>query len=156
NWCGYLPIAFTLCLTLVLGASLNVWHDEAFSLHTTDRGPLDAIRQAITFELQPPLYFLLLNLWRHLDSSVFCARLFSILCVALTLALMTRIASNLFPSIHPLWFGTFLAANQFVIWAAVEIRCYALVLCLSAGLFACFLEAYIEERSRKSSRWCYV
>ena len=156
NWLQYLPLLVNLSLTIGLGASLNIWHDEAFSLHTTDGSPLRAITQAINFELQPPLYFLLLNLWRQLNSSPFFARLFSILCIALTLALMTRVARRLFPSIHPFWPSAFLAANQFLIWAAVEIRCYALVLCLSAILFSFFLDAYLEDPPRKSSQWYYM
>lgn len=60
-----------LLLTLPLAARLNLWLDEAYSLHTTGGGTLRALDEAIRHELQAPLYFIVLQLWRELDHSLF-------------------------------------------------------------------------------------
>jgi hypothetical protein len=153
---SFLPWLLSAILTLVLGASINLWVDEAFSLQTTGQGPIQAVTNAIRFELQPPLYFLFLSLWRQVDSSLFFARLFSILCVLLNLFFLMRVSHRLFPSLHPFWTSALLAFNPYLIWAAVEIRGYALALLLSTLLFSFFLSAYLEERASRSSRWCYI
>ena len=78
-------ILLHLALTLFLAYRLNIWVDEAFSLHTSGRGVGYALHQALHFELQAPLYFVLLSAWRKIDSSIFFARLLSVASVALSL-----------------------------------------------------------------------
>src|SRR5262249_53448815 len=53
-----------LAVTVWLSWELNVWRDEMYSLHTTEGSVVRAARQAIDFELQPPVYFALLAAWR--------------------------------------------------------------------------------------------
>lgn len=69
-------------LPLLLG--LNLWVDEAYSLHTSHQPLGQVIVQAMRFEQQPPLYFAVLALWRWISPSVTWARLFSLLCTTLT------------------------------------------------------------------------
>ena len=57
-------LAVHLGLTLPLAWKLNLWIDEASSLATSGKTLLFAVRQAFSYELQAPLYFALLNLWR--------------------------------------------------------------------------------------------
>ena len=59
-----LLILFHICIAIFLAKNLNVWIDEVYSLYTTGEGVRYAIKQSISFELQPPLYFVLLSLWR--------------------------------------------------------------------------------------------
>src|SRR5256885_4076082 len=87
-----LLILLNVCLTLFLAFKLNVWVDEAFTLHTTAQGVRYAFNQALQFELQPPLYFVMLGAWRKLDGSIFFARLFSVICVALALVVVADLA----------------------------------------------------------------
>jgi hypothetical protein len=73
-------VLVNLSVTVPLAASLNIWEDEAFSLNTSGAGVGYAIRQALHFELQPPLYFVLLTLWRNATLQFFshaCFRSFA-------------------------------------------------------------------------------
>jgi hypothetical protein len=72
-----------LVVTTFLAWRLNLWRDEMYSLHSTSGSPRFAFDQAIHFELQPPVYFVALALWRSIEASPFFARLFSVLCGAL-------------------------------------------------------------------------
>lgn len=80
-----LLILLNLGITLTLAYKLNVWLDEAYTLHTISQNAQFAFNKALRFEGQSPLYFVLLNLWRNLDSTFFFARLFSVICIALTI-----------------------------------------------------------------------
>jgi uncharacterized membrane protein len=145
-----------LAIALFLAANLNLWIDEAFSLHTTGKDLGYALNQAIHFELQPPLYFLILNLWRTLDNSIFFARLFSVLCVVTTIPIVARLSQKFLPEIHPGWVTTAVALNPFTIWAAVEIRLYAFAILLSALLLLFFFNGYLSDVPNHKARWGYV
>ncbi|HAX75048.1 MAG TPA: hypothetical protein DCY88_04230 [Cyanobacteria bacterium UBA11372] len=149
-------IGINLCITLFLSATLNIWIDEAFSLHTTGQDFYNTLNQALYFELQPPAYFLILNLWRQLNSSIFFARLFSIVCIVLTLAIVPKLSQKYLPDIHPGWITAAVALNPFTIWAAVEIRVYAFVILLSALLMLFFFDGYLSEQPNTLARWAYV
>lgn len=144
-----------LGLTLPLAWKLNLWIDEASSLDTSGKSFLYALRQAFTYELQAPLYFGLLNLWRILGESVFHARLFSVACTLLMLVLVVGIVRRYVPSLHPAWVIALLAVHPFTIWAATEIRVYALVMLLSAVLMRLFFDGFLAVAPQKQARWGY-
>jgi uncharacterized membrane protein len=153
--------AVQLLLTLTLAMKLNLWVDEAYSLHTTDGGTLRALHEAIRYELQAPLYFIVLQLWRQLDHSVFSGRLFSVLCALVSVWLTALIACRYVARKddgrpHPIWPAVWVAFNPFVIWAAVELRLYAFALALSALLLLLFYEGYLAPTTRRAARWAYV
>jgi uncharacterized membrane protein len=131
HWIVGLCILINLLICVPLAAKLNIWIDEAYTLDTTSRGVQYAIQQAIGFEEQAPLYFLLLSLWRMINDSIFFARLSSVASISLT--------------IYP-----------FIIWAAIEIRLYAFSILLSACLILLFLEAYWSESPQRKVRWFYI
>lgn len=151
-------IAFLhLVFTLFLSFKLNVWVDEAFSLHTTDRGLSFALNQALNFELQAPLYFLLLSLWRKFDSSIFFARIFSVVCVLVAIKLVASLANRLWKEMHPGWIVAAVAFNPLTIYVAVDIRPYALILLLTVALLVAFYDGYlVETRRTRRAQICYV
>lgn len=151
-----LVILLHLSITLFLAAMLNIWVDEAYSLSTSGGSIERTLRQALHFELQPPLYFILLNIWRKLDDSILFARLFSVTCAALTLIVTSGLARRFVERIHPAWVVTAVAFNPFIIWAAVEIRGYALVVLLSAFLLLFFYDGYLAAVSRRRRQWYYL
>ncbi len=140
-------IAITINATigLILAAVLNIWQDEAYTLHTTAGSLSYAYTQALRFEQNAPLYFVLLNLWRHIDGSLFFARLFSVLCVTISLALVPRLAERYLPRINPGLVTLAIALNPWTIWAAVDARVYAMIILLSALLLIFFYDAFISE-----------
>ncbi len=145
-----------LSITLFLAANLNIWTDEAYSLQTSGKDVGYAIHQALYFELHPPLYFILLNLWRSFNSSLFFARLFSVLCTALAIYVVAGISQRFLKEIHPCWVAASVAFNPFVIWVAVEIRLYAFAILLSALLLLLFFDGYLTEVPQTKARWFYV
>jgi hypothetical protein len=55
-WAAMLGATIVVLIALPLSAALNIWLDEAFTLHSTSAGPLVAWAQALTFDGQPPVY----------------------------------------------------------------------------------------------------
>lgn len=149
-------ILLHLGIAIALAYLLNIWIDEAFTLHTTGKDLAYAFHQALRFELQPPLYFILLNLWRKLNGSIFFARLFSVLCAGLTLYTVAQLSRRYLREVSPAWIVAVVAFNPFLIWAAVEMRVYALVLLLSAVLLLLFFDGFLEDEPRRASRLLYV
>ncbi len=135
-------------LTMWLASSLNIWQDEWYSLRTTSRDLRFAWTTAIGFEGIPPLYPLVLDLWRHINDSVFFARLLSIVCVAGAAIVGARIAHRWMPRAPAVAVAGAIAFNAFSIYAAVEIRLYAMALLLSAAIVATFFDAFVDERAR--------
>jgi hypothetical protein len=146
-------LALHLLLTLPLALGLNLWIDEAYSLDTTQLGVWATGQQAITFENQPPLYFVLLSLWRSLGdywgvtdrAAIGWARLFSVFCLAQVVVLAFPLARRYCPGIKPGWVVGAIAFNPYCIWAATEIRTYGFALLLSAMLLLGFFEGYWQK-----------
>ena len=149
-------VGIHLLITILLSIILNIWIDEAHSLHTAGQDIEYAIKRALYFELQPPLYFIILDLWRSINPSIFFARLLSICFMALMLVAVWRLSVRLYKETHPAWLVAATALNPFVVWYATEIRCYALVILLSALLLLFFLDGYLSEGFPGKSRWYYI
>ena len=141
-----------LALVVPLAAVLNVWIDEAYTLRATGDGLAHAVRQALGFELQPPLYYVILTLWRGLDDSVFFARVFSILCTASTVVVAGSLARRYLPGVAPALVAGVVAFNPLTVYAAVEARYYALALLLSALLLLFFHDGYVAAEPSSTGR----
>jgi hypothetical protein len=148
----WLIVLAYLMLTAWLSWELNLWRDEMYSLHSTSGSPRFALHQAFDFELQPPLYFVALSMWRSLDSSVLFARLFSALMGCGAILAASALAERLRMKVHPAWVAAVVATHPIVVWAGTEIRVYALILCLSVLLTLTFFDAYWVEGRRVTAR----
>ena len=128
-----------LALALALLASLaiyndfhrSLWMDEAYTLNTVRRSLAGTFHQSVRFELQPPLYFLLLNVWLRVSPTIEWARLFSTLVLALVLWMLHRLAKLLEIERSPLSLPLAAALCPMLLWAASEARCYALAILLT-------------------------
>jgi hypothetical protein len=120
-----------MVLVLWNSAHKSMWTDESYSLNTAMRSLAGTLHQALHFELQPPLYFLALNVWLQLHSGIIFARLFSLGCVLGTLAVLAAIGRLV--GIRG-WFtpAVLAAATPGIVWAAAEARVYALSLLLAS------------------------
>ena len=156
NYLIHLIVCLNLAITIPLAAILNIWTDEAYSLDTTGKSLQYAISQAINFELQPPLYFALVNIWRSINDSIFWARLFSIIAIALTIYLVALLAKRLIKTINPVYIVAAFALNPFTIKVALEIRVYAFVMLLSALLLWFFFEGYFNPKPRAKTKLIYL
>ncbi len=142
---AFAAVAINLAITLPLAALLNIWQDEAYTLHTTGSGIGYAFAQAIGFEQNAPLYFVLLTAWRHFGDGVFHLRLFSVLCIAVTVLLTPGLARRYVPHINPILPTVVVASNPFVVWAALEMRVYAIIVLVSALLLVTFHDAFARK-----------
>ena len=137
----------------ILAALLGTWQDEEYTLATTAHGIAYAFSRSISFELQAPLYFCLLAALRLLNSSPLFARMFSVLAACGVTFVAARIALRIWPQRSPRAFALLVAFNPFVVYAAVEIRLYALTLLVSGALWLAFDAGYLRgERSNARAR----
>lgn len=151
-----LVVLGNLVVTLLLAQLLNIWVDESFSLNTTGQGIAYSLRQSINFELQAPFYFVLLSILRKIDTSVFAARAFSVLCIALTVRVSATLSRRFFPDVHPAWIAALVAFNPYIIAMAVDIRLYALVVLETALLLLLFYDAYLTDGAPSWKRVCFI
>ncbi|MFW9929300.1 MAG: hypothetical protein ACFFD1_07905, partial [Candidatus Thorarchaeota archaeon] len=152
----YLIIALNLILILPLAYNLTVGIDEAYSLNTTSKDIFYAFKTAISFENQPPFYFVSLTIWRFFSDSFFWARLFSVFNISLMIYVSALFSRKFIPHINPGWICVIIAFNPFVVWAAIELRGYALTLLLSAFLLLYFYKAYLSDKPDRKARIIYI
>ena len=145
-------VLLTLIVELWLGATLPIWKDEAFTLISTSRTVQYAAERALGFEQNAPFYFVALTLLRLINSSVFFARALSAICVAIMLLMGAGLAKRYLPHISAGWYVASIAFNPFVIWAAVELRLYALATLLSAALLLLFFDGFLARDRRRNAR----
>ena len=133
---------------LFLCNELNIWEDEAYSLDTTSHGFSYALHQSYSFEGQPPVYFLILTLWRILNNGIFFARLLSILFIFLAAYVIFRTV-RLFSDVESaLWIAVLFLLNPFSVWAALEIRTYSLLILLSSLSILFLYKFYFEKKNK--------
>jgi hypothetical protein len=131
--------------------------DEAFTLHTTGAGPLFAWRQAIAFEGQPPFYFVVESVWRTLnETSIAFARFPSTVFASAAVAIIVLAAHRIAPRTPSLAVALVTALNPIVIWAAVEMRLYALVLLIGAILTWAFFAGFLAPERGPRARVFYT
>ncbi len=131
-----------IALTLPLAYLLNIWADEASTLHTTQHGFFVVFQNAAADEKQAPLYFWVLSLWRSINDSIFFARLFSVISSAVAIKVFAGLAQRFFEHRAALLATAFFAMHPFLIWASLEIRVYSLVILISVWLIKLFFDAF--------------
>ena len=135
---GRARILFWLALLVVAALAVYndfhkvMWTDEAYSLDTVSGSLSRAFHQALHYELQPPLYFLLLRLWRRLGDSIEVARLLSTFLALGTVAVLYQVQRTLRLSGRYVSLPLLAALCPYLLWAASEARGYALTLFLTS------------------------
>lgn len=150
HWRVLLPLGLYLAVTVPLAFTLNVWKDDAYTLHTTGSGIGYAFHQSVTFEQNAPLYYVVLAVWRYVNESAVWARLFSVLCGAAAVMAVPGLVRRYAAGIPPQWITLLVALSPALIWSALEVRIFALVIFLSALLLSTFYDAFL---SRETSKW---
>src|SRR5262249_44867592 len=82
--------------------------------------------------------------------------LLSVTCAACTLVLAWFLSRRVIPTFRPGWLVATLALHPLLIWAAVEIRVYALVAALSAGLLLLFYHGFMYDDAPRAVRIAYA
>ncbi|MBS1509714.1 MAG: glycosyltransferase family 39 protein [Bacteroidetes bacterium] len=145
-FCAFL-IAYAVGL-VYLGLRLNVSNDEIFSLDTSSHNLKGVIGQAYNFEGQPPLYFIVLSLWRHLNSAIFFARLSSIIFIFLSAGAFYQFIKLITEKKPSRWLVILFLINPYIVWAAEETRLYAFILLITIGALYYLASYYINNQRR--------
>ncbi|MGK5095303.1 glycosyltransferase family 39 protein, partial [Deltaproteobacteria bacterium TL4] len=119
----------------------SLWRDEAFSVWIS-QSTLAEVIQRTSGDFNPPLYYLLLNLWMKLfGNSEVALRGMSLMFSLIFLIVVYYFAKSLFKSERAAVFTTiFMAVNPMLLYFAFELRMYSLLV-LFATLSMYFLHA---------------
>lgn len=140
---GFLIIYLTVILYLC--NRVTVWEDEFYTLNTASRKLSEVISQSYHFEAQPPLYFILLRFWRYFNEDIFFARLLSIFFIGLAVWFFSRLIL-LISGKQSIWLLIVILLNPFTVWAAFDIRPYALIILLSTVTVYLLLSYYVKDK----------
>lgn len=147
-WAFYGFIIIYSVILLFLAYKLNIWEDEGYTLNTTSNTLGTVIRQSYYFEGQPPLYFLLMRIWRYFNSGIFFARLLSLIFVGLSAVYFYRSVRFISGLELSRWIVILFLLNPFTVWAGLEIRLYSFVLFISTVIIYQFFRYYFENTSK--------
>jgi len=140
-------LIYFVVLTYLAGR-IYIWEDESYSLNTSSHNLAEVLKLSYNFEGQPPFYFVLLALWRLINSSIFFARMLSVVFIASSAYFFERLCGLVTGKKNVRWLVVVFLLNPFTVWAALEIRLYALVVLLSTLSVYYFLRFYIENRNK--------
>jgi mannosyltransferase len=147
-------IAAGLLYASVPGRSL--WIDELFTVQVVaEASPPAVVEHAIQTERRPPLYYLSLHVWSGLvGSSETVQRVFSVVCLLLSLPLVYLLGRRLGGEMVARWSLVLTAASPFLILYGPMVRAYSLTLLLGCLSTLAFLRW--RERSTATSWLGYV
>ncbi len=137
-------------IALPLAYFINIWVDEASTLYTTNNGFVYAVQNTLANEKQAPLYFLIMSLWREVSSSIFFARLFSIICSLIAIKFFYVVARKFWDEKIALFITFFFTIHPYLFWASLEIRGYSLVILLSVLLLKFFCEGFWQDDEKRA------
>ncbi|MEO8720411.1 MAG: hypothetical protein ABI372_04850 [Ginsengibacter sp.] len=145
----YLVFLVSYFLILIyLADKIYIWEDESYSLNTSSFKFSEVIRLSYNFEGQPPFYFLLLSLWRLMNSSIFFARLLSVIFIGGSAYFLQRLAILVTKRNNVRWLIVVFLLNPFTVWASLEIRLYALVILLSTICVFFYMRYYLGNKNK--------
>ncbi len=129
---------------------LDIWVDEASSLRTASGSLVSTWKSAVYFQLQPPVYFLLLNLWLKISASLEFARLLSVLFSLLSVFFVYRTWRYLFGDEFYWVAPVILLVHSFHLWAASEARGYASVIFFTSASTYYFIKLLLRKDGKGS------
>jgi hypothetical protein len=133
---------------LFLSQKLGIWQDEAYSLSTTSNSLKQVINLSYRFEGQPPVYFIVLALWRKINDGIFFARLISLLFTFCSAYILNKIICLNFKDIGSKWVISIFLINPFTVWASLEIRLYSFLILLAFVAIYLFYLIYFYNFKR--------
>ena len=156
NWEVLLIILLHLLITIPLAYILNTWYDESCSLMASSGSISYTIQRSIEYEWQPPVYYVLLNLWRKLDNSYFFARLLSIIFSSASIFINYKFIKKYLKISRPGFVTFLIAINPFLVYYALEIRLYTMIIFLSGLLIFLMYEIYLFDNKSKAYRVLFI
>ncbi|GEM_PF-5311051 len=151
----YIFLAITFALLAVFSFTEFIWVDEGYSLMTSSKSLGYAFEKSLTFELQPPLYYVLLSLWRNINSTIPFAKLLSVLLLMASAFPLKALLKIYFGKRHQIFTMIFLS-NLIILNFALEIRYEMLVILLVIILEYLFHICYLASPTKIHLRVFYV
>jgi uncharacterized membrane protein len=139
-------------IIVYMAIKLNLWEDEVYSLNTSSKSLVYAYTQSFNFELQPPVYFLILTLWRFISNSIIWARLLSLIFVIIAQFLLYNFTLKASGKKIASIISIILLLNPYTLYAILEIRVYALVILLGIVLLISFYYSYYSNNCSIGNR----
>lgn len=142
NWFLLAFSAVYYGIIVFLAGYLNIWEDELYSLNTSSKSLSYAFHQSEFFELQPPVYFLLLTLWRWISDSILWARMLNMFLIVLSQVLLYNFLVKVTDKKKITAFSILFLLNPTVVYTLLEIRLPALLIFLSLVISSLFYNTY--------------
>jgi 4-amino-4-deoxy-L-arabinose transferase-like glycosyltransferase len=130
---------------MVLAKETVLWEDEIYSLHTTSQNISFAVKQSYNFEGQPPVYFILLTIWRDISGTLFFARLLSLVFTIFSGLLIYKISTEYLNDYQALIATVLFLMNPAIVYFAFEARLYSFIIFLALASLYLFHKAYLSE-----------
>jgi len=139
-----------------LAYNLNVWIDEVVALNTSSGTLSYAIQQSFNYELQPPVYFILLTIWRIISLSIIWSRLLSVVFIIIAQIYLYKFSLKVVGYKIATIISMLFLLNPYTLFAILEIRVYALVLMISILIIITFYNSYYSAKYKAGSRILYI
>lgn len=127
--------------------------DDIYTIHSTSGDYLKSLHQAIHFEMQAPLYFLLMNLWRGISESLFWAKLFHYLSFLISSVFFYKILRILVSNRKDIYILLlFFALHPFLFYISNDLRRYSLSLLFGVITLYYFIRIYVKGYNNRKDR----
>jgi len=135
----------TYCLTCE-----SVWLDEGYSILWAKQEPSEMI-EAVSKDVHPPLYFLILHYWIGLfGDAEFTIRFLSVIFGFLAIFMMYRVGSLIFDRNVGIMSSLILSLSVFHIHYSQELRGYSLIVLLTLVSMYFFIRLFQERKTSTS------
>ena len=127
--------------------------DDIYTIHSTSGNYLKSLHQAIHFEMQAPLYFLLMSLWRGISETLLWAKLFHYLSFLISSVFFYGILRMLVSSRKNIYILLlFFALHPFLFYISNDLRRYSLSLLFGAITLYYFIKIYVKGSNSNKDR----
>jgi 4-amino-4-deoxy-L-arabinose transferase-like glycosyltransferase len=158
---GVILLAFALRVHDLDGQSM--WSDEGLSLYRARQPLALALNNIITVDgidtqdTNPPLYFLLLNLWRSAaGESVFALRFLGAALATLSVPLIYGLATAVYRRRVGVITAVFLALSPLHVWQSQMLRNYGLLLSLNLLAVYALFRFLLNPAAARRGRWLFL
>ena len=141
-----------LVFTLLNGFGV-LGSDDIYTIHSTSENYLKSLSRAIHFEMQAPLYFLLMSFWREISDTLFWAKLFHYISFLISSVFFYRILRMLVSNRKDLFILLLLfALHPFLFYISNDLRRYSLSLLFGVITLYYFIRIYVKGNNSKKDR----
>ena len=133
---------------LFISNRMVIGEDEAYTLSTTSFSLLKVIKLSYSFEGQPPVYFVIISIWRLINNSLFFARILSLLFTLLSAFVLDKLVYLISRKIYSRWIIVLFLLNPFTVWASIEVRLYSMLILISTTTIYLFYLIYFHDHKK--------